>query len=220
MGTTAKKSVAKDSTVKKATPKKAAAKKVTTKKTASKKKTAVRKAGAKNTSTKKAAAKKAAAKKTTAKRVTVKKPVSGQDEVGGISEENLRAMAADIDRQMKMLAEVNTRVLIAKDQLADFQENISSKIKAFKEKNAGKQTENLKDIMASVRNTKDEAAKMIKDSKALNDTYELVSERFEKGRVTAAKEIKKAEAVFLEKLHEVEARVVKKAGEIKKNLKK
>jgi len=210
MATTAKKTATKKSTVKKATPIKAAAKKPAIKKAPARKK-----AGTKNTSTKKAAA-----RKTTAKRVTVKKSVSSQDEVVRISEENLQAMAADIDRQMKLLAEMNTRVLIAKDQLADFQENISSKIKAFKEKNAGRQTENLKDIMASVRNTKDEAARMIKDSKALHETYDLVSERFEKGRVTAAKEIKKAEAVFLEKIHEVEAKVVKKASEIKKNLKK
>ena len=215
MGTTTKKSVAKESTAKKVAPKKAAAKKPASKRSPAKKKAAVRKAGTKNTATKKATTRKAAAKK-----VTVKKPVSNQDEPGRISEENLQAIAADIDRQMKMLAEMNTRVLIAKDQLADFQENVSSKIKAFKEKNAGKQTENFKDIMASIRHTKDEAAKMIKDSKALHDTYDMVTERFEKGRVTAAKEIKKAEAVFLEKLQEVEARVVKKAGEIKKNLKK
>ena len=74
--------------------------------------------------------------------------------------------------------------------------------------------------MASIRDTKDEAAKMIKDSKALHEIYELVSNRFEKGRVAAAKEMKKAEAVFLEKLHVVEAKMAKKAGEIKKNIKK
>jgi hypothetical protein len=37
--------------------------------------------------------------------------------------------------------------------------------------------------------------------------------------VTAAKELKKAEALFLEKFHVVEEKVLKKAGEIKKNLK-
>jgi len=220
MATTAKKTVAKKSAVKKSVPKKAAAKKSATQKAPARKKTAVRKAGTKNTVTKKATAGKAVTKKTTARKVTVRKSVSGKDQAGRISEENLQAIAADIDRQMKMLAEMNTRVLIAKDQLADFQENISIKIKTFKEKNAGKQTENLKDIMASIRKTKDEAAKMIKDSKALHETYDKVSERFEKGRVSAAKEIKKAEAVFREKLQEVEARVAKKAGEIKKNLKK
>ena len=205
MGTTAKKSA-----VKKTAPKKTVAKKATAKK----------KAAVKKLPTKRTATKKATTKKTAAKKAAVKKPISSQDEVGKISEENLQAMAADIDRQMEMLAEMNTRVVIAKDQLADFQENISSKITAFKKRNAGKPTENLKDIMASIRDTKDEAAKMIKDSKALHETYELVSNRFEKGRVAAAKEMKKAEAVFLEKLHVVEAKMAKKAGEIKKNIKK
>lgn len=204
MGTTTKKSVAKKSAVKKAPAKKVTAKKA-----------AVKKVAMKKTTTKKATARKAATRK-----ATVKKPLSSQAELGKISAENLQTLAMDIDRQMKMLGEMNTRVLIAKDQLADFQENLSAKIKAFQKKNAGKQTENFKDIMTSIRETKDEATKMIKDSKALHETYEVVSKHFEKGRVAAVKEMKKAEAVFMEKLHMVEAKVVKKAGEIKKNLKK
>jgi hypothetical protein len=177
------------------------------------KKTATSKATAKKATTKKAVVKKTAVKKT-----AVKQPLFSQDEVGRISEENLQALASDIDRQMKLLAEMNTRVVIAKDQLADFQEMVSAKIKAFQKRNAGKPTENLKDIMTSIRETRDEATKMIKDSKALHETYELVARQFEKGRVAAAKELKKAETVFLEKLHDVEAKVMKKAGEIKKNL--
>jgi hypothetical protein len=205
-----------------------AAKKTAARKPAAKKATA-KKAGAKKTPASKTAVKKPAAKKVTASKVPggkapaartpVTQPLPSHEEVGRISEENLKAMASDIDRQMKMLAEMNTRVLIAKDQLADFQEKISARIKAFQAKNAGKPTENLKDIMTSIRETKDEAAKMIKDSKALHETYEVVSRNFEKGRAAAAKEMKKAEAVFLEKLREVEAKVMKKAGEIKKNLK-
>lgn len=220
MGTVAKKPDANESAVTKAAPKKTAAKKAVTKKASTRKKAAIRGKGTKKTTTKKTAAKKSVAKKSVASRATVKSPLPGQDEVGKISEENLHAMAADIDRQMKMLAEMNTRVLIAKDQLADFQESISSRIEAFKKRQAGKKTENHKDIMTSIRDTKNEAAKVIKESKALHETYELVSKHFEKGRVAAAKEMKKAEAVFLEKLHAVEARVVKKADEIKKNLKK
>ena len=123
MGTTAKKSA-----VKKTAPKKTVAKKATAKK----------KAAVKKLPTKRTATKKATTKKTAAKKAAVKKPISSQDEVGKISEENLQAMAADIDRQMEMLAEMNTRVVIAKDQLADFQENISSRITAFKKRNAGK----------------------------------------------------------------------------------
>lgn len=215
MGTVAKKPDANESAVTKAAPKKTATKKAVTKKASTRKKAAIRGKGTKKTTTKKAAA-----KKSVASRATVKSPLPGQDEVGKISEENLHEMAADIDRQMKMLAEMNTRILIAKDQLADFQESISSKIEAFKKRQAGKKTENHKDIMTSIRDTKNEAAKVIKESKALHETYELVSKHFEKGRVAAAKEMKKAEAVFLEKLHAVEARVVKKADEIKKNLKK
>lgn len=195
------------------TAKKSVAKKPAVKKTATSKAT-VKKATAVQTTVKKTAVKKTAVRKT-----AVKRPLSSQAEVGRIGNASLQALATDIDRQMKMLAEMNTRVLIAKDQLADFQEMVAAKIKAFQQKNAGKPAEIQKDIMASIRETRAEAAKMITDSKALHETYALVSRQFEKGRVAAAKELKKAEAVFLEKLHVLEAKVMKKAGEIKKNLK-
>ncbi len=184
------------------------------------KKASTAKAAVKKTTTKKKTVKKTAARKTPqGKTATGKKTLSSQDELGRISEENLKALASDIDRQMKLLAEMDTRVLIAKDQLADFQEKITAKIKAFQARNAGKPMENQKEIMTSIRETRDEAAKMIKDSKALHETYELVARNFEKGRSAAVKELKKAEVIFLEKLHVVEAKVMKKAGEIKKNLK-
>lgn len=204
MATAKKKSAARKPAVKKASTAKAAVKKTTTKKK----------------TVKKTAARKTAARKTPqGKTATGKKTLSSQDELGRISEENLKALASDIDRQMKLLAEMDTRVLIAKDQLADFQEKITAKIKAFQARNAGKPMENQKEIMTSIRETRDEAAKMIKDSKALHETYELVARNFEKGRSAAVKELKKAEVIFLEKLHVVEAKVMKKAGEIKKNLK-
>jgi hypothetical protein len=183
------------------------------------KKSVAKKPAVKKTATSKATVKKATVGKTAVRKTAVKRPLSSQDEVGRIGNANLQALATDIDRQMKMLAEMNTRVLIAKDQLADFQEMVAAKIKAFQQKNAGKPAEIQKDIMASIRETRAEAAKMIKDSKALHETYALVSRQFEKGRVAAAKELKKAEAVFLEKLHVVEAKVIKKAADIKKNLK-
>jgi len=196
-------------TAKKSVSKKPAAKKSTAKKTATKK-TAVKKPTTKKTVVKKPAANKA----------DIKKALFDHDEIVRLSEKNLQAVAMDIDRQMKMLAEMDTRVLIAKDQLADFQEMIYDKINAFQNKNAGKKTDSHKDIMTSIRETRDEAAKIIKESKALHETYDLVARNFEKGRVAAVKEMKKAEIVFMKKLHEVEAKVLKKAGEIKKNLKK
>lgn len=182
------------------------------------KKRAVKKTATSKATVKKATVGKTAVKKTAVRKTAVKRALSSEDEVGRIGNANLQALATDIDRQMKMLAEMNTRVLIAKDQLADFQEMVAAKIKAFQQKNAGKPAEIQKDMMASIRETRAEAAKMIKDSKALHETYALVSRQFEKGRVAAAKELKKAEAVFLEKLHVLEAKVIKKAAEIKKNL--
>ncbi len=203
MDTATKKSVAKKAAVKKAATRKATAKK----------------AAAKKTSARKTSARKVAKKTVTAKNPAVKKSSSTQVAAGRPGENDLQALSMDIDRQMKLLAEMNTRVIIAKDQLADFQEMISAKIKAFQKRNAGKEAANHKDIMTSIRETRDEAARMMKDSKALHETYETLARHFEKGRVAAAKEMKKAEAAFVEKYHVVEAKVLKKAGEIKKNLK-
>jgi hypothetical protein len=193
--------------------KKSASKKPAVKKSASKK-TAVKK-----TAAKKAAVKKAAIKKTAVKKTVTSKPSLDHDEVSEISAQNLETLAMDIDRQMKMLAEIDTRVIIAKDQLADFQEMIQSKISAFQERSANKPAGNHKDLMTSIRETRDEASKIIKDSKAINDTYESAVKYFDKGRVAALREAKKAEIVLVKKLHEVEAKMLKKAGEINKKIK-
>lgn len=210
MGATTKKPVTKKPAVKKPTAKKAVTKKA-----------AANKVAVKKTAAKKATVKKTAAKRPAVKKAAVKKPSFDHDEVGRISEKNLQAIAMDIDRQMKMLAEMDTRVVIAKDQLAEFQEMISAKINSFQNnKGTGDKAGSTKDIMKSIRATKDEAAKIIRDSKALHETYDLVVKHFEKGRVAAVKEMKKAEVVFKEKLHVVEAKVLKKAGEIKKEFKK
>ena len=183
-----------------------------------------KKPASKRPAVKKSASKKSAARKTTAKKAAVKKTVSSKpsldhDEVSKISAKNLETLAMDIDRQMKMLAEVDTRVIIAKDQLADFQEMIQVKIKAFQEGDVNKPAGKHKDLMTSIRSTRDEASKIIKDSKAIHDTYESAVKYFEKGRVTALREAKKAEVVLVKKLHEVEARMLKRAGEINKSIK-
>ena len=200
------------------TDKKSASKKTATKKAASKR-TASKKPTVKKSASKKTAARKTAVKKTAVKKAVTSKPSLDHDEVSKISAKNLETLAMDIDRQMKMLAEIDTRVIIAKDQLADFQEVIHAKINAFQERNANKQVGDHKDLMTSIRETRDEASKIIKDSKAIHDTYESAVKFFEKGRVAALKEAKKAEVVLVKKLHEVEAKMLKKAGEIKKNIK-
>ena len=185
----------------------------TDKKSASKR-PAVRKSASKKTVARKATVKKAAVKKT-----VPSKPSLDQDEVSKISAKNLETLAMDIDRQMKMLAEIDTRVIIAKDQITDFQEMIQAKIKAFQERNVNKPAGNHKDLMTSIRETRDEASKIIKDSKAIHDTYESAVKYFEKGRVSALKEAKKAEVVLVKKLHEIEAKMLKKVGEINKSIK-
>jgi hypothetical protein len=210
------------------TDKKSASKKPTVKKSASKKtaakKTAVKKSAAKKTTVKKSASRKTAAKKTAVKKAVVKKTVTKKpsldhNEVSKVSARNLETIAKDIDRQMKMLAEIDTRMVIAKDQLADFQEKVQAKISAFKERNANKPEGAHKDLMTSIRETRDEASKIIKDSKAIHDTYESAVKYFEKGRVAALKEAKKAEVVLVKNLHKIEAKVLKKASEINKNIK-
>jgi hypothetical protein len=190
----------------------------TEKKSASKK-SAVKKSASKKTAARKTVVKKAAVKKTAAKKAVTSKPSPDHDEVSEISAKNLETLVMDIDRQMKMLAEIDTRVIIAKDQLADFQEMIQAKISAFQERNANKPAGSQKDLMTSIRETRDEASKIIKDSKAIHDTYESAVKYFEKGRVAALKEAKKAEIILVKKLHEVEAKMLKKAGEINKNIK-
>lgn len=156
---------------------------------------------------------------TNEKEPAVNEPERADDEVSRINEEHLQAVASDIDRQMKLLAEMDTRVLIAKEQLADFQEKIQAKISAFQDKSASNPKESHSDVMRSIRETRDEAAKFIKNSKAIHDTYELVVKQLEKGREAAVRETKKAEIVFKEKFHEVETKLLKKAGEIKENMK-
>ena len=190
----------------------------TDKKSASKK-PAAKKTVSKKTAARKKVVKKVAVKKTAVKKAVTSKPSFDHEEVSMISAKNLETLAMDIDRQMKMLAEIDTRVIIAKDQLADFQEMIQAKISAFQDKSTTKPVGKHKDLMTAIRETRDEASKIIKDSKAINDTYESAVNYFEKGRVAALKEAKKAEIVLVKKLHEVEAKMLSKAIEIKKSMK-
>ena len=182
------------------------------------KKSTVKKTATKKTPAKKTVSKKTAAKKTVVKKTAASKPGFDAGELSRIGAENLHAVAMDIDRQMKIFAEMDTRVLIAKDQLADFQEMIQAKISAFQNRNAEKQTESHSDIMQSIRETRDEAAKFIKESKAIHDTYELLVKQLEKGRLAAIRETKKAEVVFMKKFNEIETILMKKAKEIKENM--
>ncbi len=191
----------------------------TTDKKSAVKKSAVKKTAVKKTAVKKTAIKKTAVKKTAVKKTAVSMPDFDPGELNRISAENLKAVAMDIDRQMKIFAEMDTRVLIAKDQLADFQEMIQAKISAFQNKNAAKPNESHTDIMKSIRETRDEAAKFINESKAIHETYELLVKQLEKGRVAAIRETKKAETVFMKKFNEVETKLLKKANEIKENIK-
>jgi hypothetical protein len=148
----------------------------------------------------------------------VERAARDHDEAGRTSEENLRAVAGDIDRQMKELAEMNTRVLIAKDQLADIQEMIQAKISAFQDKRAAGHAEGHTDIMQSIRHAKDEAARHIRESEAINEAYDKLLRQLEKGREAALRETHKAEAALKEKFHELEARLKQKADEFKRTV--
>lgn len=199
-------------TKKKSTAKKSAAKKTATKKTTSK--AAARKTTAKKTTTRKTAVKKTAVKKTT----TIKAS-HDQGELSKIGAKNLHVMAMDIDRQMKTLAEMDTRVIIAKDQLAEFRETVQAKIKDFQEKRHSNPSEGHGEILQTILDAKDEAAKYIRESKAINEAYDKLLKQLEKGREAAVRETRKAEVVFKEKFHEVEEKLLKKASEIKENIK-
>jgi len=149
----------------------------------------------------------------------VEQPDYDHEEVKKINEEHLHAVAIDIDRQMKTLAEMDTRVLIAKERLIDFQEMIQERIHAYQEKKDGDPSESHSDILQSILHAKDEAAKHIKESEAINDAYDKLLKQLEKGREATRRESKKAEKVFKEKFHELEAKLKQKAGEIKENIK-
>lgn len=206
----------KKSAAKKSAETKSSSKRTASKKTAARRKTVVKKDTVKRPVTKK----KTSVKKAAVKKSPVSKTPVDMDEVSRIGAKNLEAVAMDIDRQMKMLAEIDTRVIGAKEQLADFQEMVQAKINSFKERKSDKPAGSHKALMTSIRETRDEALKIIKDSKAINATYKSTVTHLEEGRVAAMKEAKKAEIALVNKFHEVEAKILKKAGEIRKNLKK
>jgi hypothetical protein len=153
------------------------------------------------------------------KQPTAEQPETDNSEAKKPSDDHLQAIAADIDRQMKKLAEMNTRVIIAKDQLADLQEFVQAKIADFQERRAADHGEGHSDIMQSIRHAKDEAAKHIRESEAINEAYDKLLKQLERGREAALRESRKAEVVLKEKFHEVEEKLLKKAGEIKDTIK-
>jgi len=236
MSTADKKPAAKKPVAKKPADKKPAAKKPVAKKPADKKpaakKPAAKKPAAKKPVAKKPVAKKPAAKKPVAKKPVAKKPAAKKKPVfdpaivGSDSDKHLKKASDNIDRHMKKLASIDTRVLIAKDKLTEIQDLIHEKRMAFQKlnsaaakralMNARKKMENHKDFMTTIRETRAEAAKALKDHKSLHKTYESVVSHLEKGRLNAIKEAKKAEVAFMKKLHKVEAKMLKKAEEIKK----
>ena len=176
------------------------------------------------------ATKKPAAKKPVAKKPAAKKPFFDPGLVGRDSAQNMQMAAKNIDRQMKKLASIDTRVLIAKDKLAELQELIQLKGEEFQEKNTAaakralentrKRMSNHKDIMKTIREARAEAATMLKESKSIHKAYESIVNHLEKGKATALKEAKKAEISFMKKLHKVEAKMLKTADNIKKNIKR
>ena len=129
---------------------------------------------------------------------------------------------------MKKLASLDTRVLIAKDKLDEFQQLFHEKRLAFQEKNtaaanralenARKKLSNHKDLMNTIREARTEAAKMLKNTKAIHRTYDTLVKHLEKSRILAIKEAKKAEIAFMRKLHKVENQMLKQAEKIKKKL--
>ncbi|MFT5451792.1 MAG: hypothetical protein ACI9N9_001278, partial [Enterobacterales bacterium] len=138
------------------------------------------------------------------------------------------ASSMDIDRQMKKISALDSRVLIAKDKLEEFQQLLHVRRKNFQEKNtaaakralenARKKLSNHKDLMTSIRETRAEAASMLKDTKSIHSTYESVVNYLEKSRVSAMKEAKKAEVNFMKKLHKIEKQMLVKAEKLKKKI--
>jgi hypothetical protein len=192
------------------------------------KKPAVKKAAPKKVVAKKPAVKKAAPKKAVTKKSAPKKAAFNPDDVGQTSTKNLKASSMDIDRQMKKISALDSRVLIAKDKLEEFQELLHERRVTFQEKNtaaakralenARKKLSNHKDFMTSIRETRADAAKMLKDTKSIHSTYESVVNHLEKSRVSAIKEAKKAEISFMKKLHQIEKKMLKKAEQLKKKI--
>jgi hypothetical protein len=151
------------------------------------------------------------------KEPTAEQPETDHGQAKKADDDHLHTIAADIDRQMKKLAEMNTRVIIAKDQLADMQEMIQAKISAFQEKRAATQEDGHNDILQSIRHAKDEAARHIRESEAINEAYDKLLKQLERGREATLRESRRAEAAFKEKFHELEAKLKQKADEFKKN---
>ena len=236
----------KTTTTRKAPAKKAAPKKATTtrkapaKKAAPKKATTARKAPAKKaapkkaTTARKAPAKKAAPKKaTTARKAPAKKAAPKKattdfhpDHVGSSAKENMQSAAAQIDRQMKYIANMDTNILIVMDKLSEFQEQVHHKGVEFQEKNtkaakrawesAIKRFEIYKQKMDTFKHEREQAMHNLTEHKTLHKTYENLVEQLEKGKKKAIEEARKAEVKFLKQLHKVEEKMLKKAEQIKK----
>lgn len=235
-----------------ATKSKPTAKKVTAKKPASRKTTTAKKPAVKKTTTSKTTAKKPATKKaitsgkSTAKKPVAKKPAARKSSrkpttkktsvkannipvVGKSTKQNLEETANAIDEQMKYIANMDTRILLAMDTLSDFQEKLHQRSVEFQEKNtkaAKRAWENAKQSLEKHHGIVDEfkakrkqAMDALKEHKTLHETYEHIVEQLEKGKTKAVEEIRKAEANFMKQLHKVEEQMLKKAEQLKKKYK-
>jgi hypothetical protein len=226
----AKKPTAKKPAAKKPAAKKPAAKKPAAKKPAAKKPTA-KKPAAKKPAAKKPAAKKPAAKKPAAKKPAVEKPAEiSHEHVGLSAKENMQQAADAIDKQMKTIANMDTRILIAMDKLSEIQERLHERSIEFQKKNtkAAKQAwENAKQaldkhhgIIDEIKHKRQQAMDALKEHKTLHETYETIVEQLEKGKKKAIIEARKAEASFMKQLHKIEEQMLKKAEQIKKRYNK
>ena len=151
-------------------------------------------------------------------------------EVGDSARENMQQAANAIDDQMKYIANIDTRMLIAMDTLSEFQETLQQKSKEFQEKNtkaakrawesAKRSLDNHHEIIDDFKAKRQQAMDSLKENKTLHETYESIVEHMERGKKVAIQEAKKAEEKFMKQLHKIEQQMLKKAEQIKKRYNK
>ena len=142
----------------------------------------------------------------------------------------MQQAANAIDDQMKYIANMDTRILIAMDKLSEFQETLHQKSTEFQKKNtkaakrawvhAKKSLDNHHEIIDEFKTKRQRAMDSLKENKTLHETYESIVEHMERGKKVAIEEAKKAEEKFMRQLHKIEQQMLKKAEQIKKRYSK